>query len=73
MNMTNQTSTTATAPTTAAINLGTIVTRINSDRYYNGNVGRVIEINEAKARARIEWNSGSPRTWVGFRFLQVNH
>jgi hypothetical protein len=70
--MRNEKTSTQAGERTQAVQLGANVTRINSDRSYNGKTGRVIEINEAKARARIEWTSGSPRTWVGFRFLQIN-
>jgi transcription antitermination factor NusG len=70
----NQTSTTATALTTAAINLGDSVSSIASD-YTEGRKGRVIEIDPKKGRARVHWTASRTdfpiniRTWIKFAFL----
>ena len=52
------------------IELGSTVKRINSDQHYNGRIGRVIETDADKCRARVAWNN-HPRTWVSYRFLEV--
>jgi transcription antitermination factor NusG len=60
-----------------AIELGKTVTRIASD-YTNGRIGRVIELDSNKSRARVSWEStaaGTPmklRTWVRFSDLKVS-
>lgn len=59
-----------------AIELGMTVKRIASD-YTNGRIGRVIELDMMKPRARVMWDTeanGSPmklRTWVRTTDLQI--
>lgn len=58
------------------IELGKTVIRLASD-YTNGRVGRVIELDGNKPRARVSWektSNGSPmklRTWVRLSDLQI--
>ena len=51
------------------VTLGMTVRRIASD-YTNGRIGRVIEIDSIRNRARVAWE-GHPRTWVKFEFLAI--
>lgn len=47
--------------------VGVNVVRVSND-YTNGRTGPIIEIDEQKQRARVEWSEG-PRTWVSFSNL----
>lgn len=64
--------------TTLGITLGSYVERIASD-YTNGRRGRVVELDNTKLRARVDWAGirnfdGDPhkqlRTWVRFTDLR---
>ncbi len=49
--------------------IGLEVVRSKGD-YVVGRIGKIIEIDEIKNRARVDWNAGIGRTWVNFNSLE---
>lgn len=52
------------------VKIGVMVVRSKGD-YVVGRKGPVIEIDETKGRARVDWNEGGGRTWVKFESLEL--